>query len=165
VASAILAAAPTADEQEDEDEELELYAQAALEWPPTRLAPSQVRRLNAYAAAGQKLLTERLAATIEVLARAADEQYALELYTSDNSDPARVERFLMRARDLVSLSDVFVIPLTAENSAGVTWRVRVVFGRYDTREQALDAAGRLPPKYRRAFRVFPRTFADLRQAL
>jgi septal ring-binding cell division protein DamX len=100
-----------------------------------------------------------------VLARAADEQYALELYTSDNSDPARVERFLMRARDLVSLSDVFVIPLTAENSAGVTWRVRVLFGRYDTREQALDAAGRLPPKYRRAFRVFPRTFADLRQAL
>ena len=98
---------------------------------------------------------------MEVLARAADEQYALELYTSDNSDPARVERFLARARDLVPLSDVFVIPLANDGA----WRVRVVLGRYDTREQALDAARRLPPKYQRAFQASPRTFAELRQAL
>ncbi|HXU41634.1 MAG TPA: AAA family ATPase [Burkholderiales bacterium] len=158
-----VAAAPTADEEEEEDE-LELYAQAALEWPPTHLSPSQVRRLNGYPAAGQKLLTERLAATVEVLARTADERYALELYTSDNSDPARVERFLVRARDLVPLSDVYIIPL-AGNKAGGAWRVRVVLGRYDTREQALDAARRLPPKYQQAFQVFPRTFAELRQPL
>jgi septal ring-binding cell division protein DamX len=156
-----IAAAPSAEEEEDEEQELELYAQAALEWPPARLAPNQVRRLNDYPASGQKLLTERLAATIEVLARAADEQYALELYTSDNSDPARMERFLVRARDLVPLSDVFVIPLANDRA----WRVRVVLGRYDTREQALDAARRLPPKYQRAFQASPRTFAELRQAL
>ena len=160
-APAVIAAAPTADEEEDEEQELELYAQAALEWPPTYLAPSQVRRLNGYPASGQKLLAERLAATIEVLARAADEQYALELYTSDNSDPARIERFLARARDLVPLNDVFVIPLA---NAGA-WRVRVVLGRYDSREQALDAAQRLPPKYQRAFQASPRTFAELRQPL
>jgi MSHA biogenesis protein MshM len=160
-APVVIAAAPTADEEEDEEQELELYAQAALEWPPTHLAPSQVRRLNGYPAAGQKLLAARLAATVEVLARAADEQYALELYTSDNSDPARVERFLARARDLVPLSDVFVIPLANDGA----WRVRVVLGRYDTREQALDAARRLPPKYQRAFQASPRTFAELRQAL
>jgi len=161
---AVVAAAPSADE-EDEEDELELYAQAALEWPPTHLSPSQVRRLNGYSAAGQKLLAERLAATVEVLARTADERYALELYTSDNSDPARVERFLVRARDLVPLSDVFVIPLAAGDRTGNVWRVRVVLGRYDTREQALDAARRLPPKYQHAFQVFPRTFAELRQAL
>jgi septal ring-binding cell division protein DamX len=161
----VVAAAPSAEEQEDEEEELELYAQAALEWPPTHLAPSQVRRLNGYPTAGQKLLAERLAATVEVLARAEDGQYALELYTSDNSDAARMERFLMRARDLVPLSDVFVIPLATGSNAGGAWRMRVVLGRYDTREQALDAARRLPPKYQRAFQVFPRTFAELRQAL
>ena len=160
-APVVIAAAPTADEEEDEEQELELYAQAALEWPPTHLAPGQVRRLNGYPAAGQKLLAERLAATVEVLARAEDDQYALELYTSDNSDPARVERFLARARDLVPLSDVFVIPLANDGA----WRVRVVLGRYDTREQALDAARRLPPKYQRAFQASPRTFAELRQAL
>jgi len=162
--SVAVAAAPSADEEEEEDE-LELYAQAALEWPPTHLSPSQVRRLNGYPAAGQKLLTERLAATVEVLARTSDERYALELYTSDNSDPARVERFLARARELVPLSDVYIIPLATGNKAGSAWRVRVVLGRYDTREQALDAARRLPPKYQHAFQVFPRTFAELRQAL
>ena len=164
-APVVVAAAPSADEEEDEEQELELYAQAALEWPPTHLAPSQVRRLNGYPASGQKLLAERLAATVEVLARAEDAQYALELYTSDNSDPARIERFLMRARDLVPLSDVFIIPLATGDRTGGAWRVRVVLGRYDTREQALDAARRLPPKYQRAFQVFPRTFAELRQAL
>src|SRR5204863_2934407 len=98
-------AAAAASANDDDDEELELYAQAALEWPPARLAPSQVRRLNAYSSSGQKLLAERLAATVELLAHADDRHYALELYTTDNSDPARVERFLTRARDLVPLDE------------------------------------------------------------
>ena len=160
-AAVVVAAAPSADEQADEEEELELYAQAALAWPPARLAPAQVRRLNAYPAAGQKLLGERLSATVELLARADDGHYALELYTTENSDPARIERFLTRASDLVRLDEMFVIPLRR----GDAWRVRVVFGNYDSREEALDAARRLPPKYQRAFQAFPRTFADLRQAL
>jgi septal ring-binding cell division protein DamX len=123
-----------------------------------------VRKLSAYAPAGQKLLAERLAATTELLARATDEHYALELYTTDNSDPARMERFLLRARDLVPLNDVFIIPL-ASGTAGGAYRLRVVLGKYETREQALDAARRLPPKYQRAFPASPRTFAELRQAL
>ena len=167
---AALAATP-AREDEDEEEELELYAQAALEWPPTRLSPSQVRRLNAYPGGGQKLLAQRLAATVELLARADDRHYALELYTTDNSDPARVERFLTRARDLVPLGELYVIPLSkgggsnSGSNAGDGWRVRIVFGNFDTRAQALEAASRLPPKYQRAFQTAPRTFADLRQAL
>jgi len=68
---------------------------------------------------------------------------------------------LIRARDLVPLDDVFLIPL----AAGGAWRMRVVLGNYVTREQALDAARRLPPKYQRAFPVSPRTFAELREAL
>ena len=158
----LAAAAASAD---DDDEDLELYAQAALEWPPARLAPSQVRRLNAYPSSGQKLLAERLAATVELLAHADDRHYALELYTTDNGEPARVERFLTRARDLVPLDDVYVIPLGKGSNAGDGWRMRVIFGHFDTREQALDAARRLPPKYQRAFQAAPRTFADLRQAL
>jgi type II secretory pathway predicted ATPase ExeA len=155
-------AALSAEEREDEEEEIELYAQAALEWPPARLSPSQVRKLNGYSAAGQKLLSERLSATVELLAHADDQRFALELYTSDNSDPARVERFLTRARDLVPLREVFVIPFASGNN---TWRVRVVLGPYDSRAEALEAARRLPPKYQEAFRVSPRTFAELRQAL
>jgi hypothetical protein len=40
-----------------------------------------------------------------------------------------------------------------------------VLGNYESRDAALDAARRLPPKYQRAFRALPRTFAELRQAL
>jgi MSHA biogenesis protein MshM len=155
------AAQPPADDEEEDDEEFELYAQAALEWPPAQLTPGQVRRLAGYPAAGQKLLGERLAATVELLARADDDAYALELYSTDNTDQARMERFLMRARDLVPLEDVFVIPVAARGS----YRLRVVLGEFDTREQALDAAKRLPPKYQRAFDPSPRTFAELRKAL
>jgi type II secretory pathway predicted ATPase ExeA/septal ring-binding cell division protein DamX len=155
-------AAPVAADDQDDEEELEIYAQAALEWPPSRLAPAQVRRLHAYPAAGQKLLAARLAASVDVLARADDDHYALELYTTANSDPARIERFLTRARDLVPLDEVFVIPLADEKSG---WRVRVVLGNYDSREQALEAAHRLPPKYQRAFQAAPRTFAELRAGL
>ena len=160
----VVAVAPAATEEEDEDEELELYAQVALEWPPTRLAPAQVRRLHGYPASGQKLLAERLAATVELLARADDRHYALELYTTENSDPARIERFLTRARDLVPLEEVFVIPL-ADADKGGGWRMRVIVGHYDSREQALEAARRLPPKYQRSFNAAPRTFAELRADL
>lgn len=154
-------AAPAAEDEEDADEELELYAQALLEWPPAQLSPSQVRRLKSYPAAGQKLLGERLAATLELLERADDESYALELYTTDNADPARLERFLLRARDMVPLDELFVIPLAGRDG----FRLRVVLGAFDSREQALDAARRLPPKYQRAFQASPRTFAELREAL
>ncbi|HUQ24052.1 MAG TPA: AAA family ATPase [Burkholderiales bacterium] len=166
VAAAAVAVAATPGEQdEEEEEEIELYAQVALEWPPSHLTPGQVRKLNAYPPAGQKLLAARLAATTELLARASDEHYALELFTTDNSDPARMERFLMRARDLVPLDEVFVIPLAFGRDAGGAYRLRVVLGKYQTREQAVDAARRLPPKYQRAFQASPRTFAELRQAL
>jgi type II secretory pathway predicted ATPase ExeA len=162
---AVAAAVPSPEIDEDEEEEIELYAQAALEWPPSHLSPGQVRRLNAYPTAGQKLLGERLAATIELLTHADNGRYSLELYTTDNSDPARVERFLTRARDLVPLDEMFVIPLAAGNDAGGGWRMRIALGNYESREAALDAARRLPPKYQRAFQAFPRTFAELRQAL
>jgi MSHA biogenesis protein MshM len=161
-AGAVAAAPMAKPEEEDDDEELELYAQAALEWPPTHLSPGQVRRLHSYPVRGQKLLEERLSATVELLARADDRAYALELYTTDNSDAARVERFLTRARDLVPLKEVFVIPIVEGDK---TWRIRVVLGQYETREQALEAARRLPPKYQQAFRVSPRTFAELRQGV
>jgi type II secretory pathway predicted ATPase ExeA len=156
-----VAAAPSPEPDEDEEEELELYAQAALEWPSSRLSPAQVRRLSAYSASGQKLVGERLAATIEVLTHADNDRYSLELYTTDNSDPARVERFLTRARDLVPLDQMFIIPLGKEGA----WRMRVALGQYRSREEALDAARRLPPKYQRAFQALPRTFAELRQGL
>ena len=125
------------------------------------LARDQVRRIAAYATAGQSLLGERIAAGRERLQREPDRSYCVELFVTENSDPARLARFLARARDLLPLEDLYVIPI----ASGSRYRVRVVYGAFPDRDAAAAAAHRLPPKYRRAFRTELRTFAELRDAV
>jgi hypothetical protein len=38
----------------------------------------------------------------------------------------------------------------------------VVYGEFESREDALKAERRLPPKYQQAFETSPRSFAELR---
>ena len=122
------------------------------------LSPAQERRLGAYSGAKQPLLTERLSATRELLEHSSDARYAIELFMTDNPDPARMERFLVRAREWVPLEQVFVVPVRG----GRRQRLRVVFGDFDSRAQAEDASRRLPPRYQAAFKTVPRSFAELR---
>jgi type II secretory pathway predicted ATPase ExeA len=125
---------------------------------PMALNAEQERRLEAYPTGGHRLLAERIAATREVLARAPDEGYSIELFTTDNSDPARMERFLLRAREYVPLEDLFVIPM----AAGGQYRLRVVLGQFASRDEAAQADRRLPPRYQQAFRTSLRSFGELR---
>jgi type II secretory pathway predicted ATPase ExeA len=161
VAAATVPATPAAQEEEawSVDEELGEYA-GTLE-PEPALTSAQQRRLEGYSAPTKTLLAGRLDATRKLLEQAPDERYAIELYVTPNSDPARMERFLKRARDLVPLEEVFVIPLASKGD----YSLRVVLGDYDSRAQALDASRRLPPKYQREFRLSPRSFAELREPL
>jgi type II secretory pathway predicted ATPase ExeA len=129
--------------------------------PEPRLSEGQVRKLAGYSASGQPLLNERLAATRKLLERVDDERYALELFLTENTDPARMERFLLRAREIVPLEALYVIPL----AAGTQYRLWVLFGDYASREEAAAASSRLPPRYRQAFRAAPRSFGDLRNQL
>jgi hypothetical protein len=69
-----------------------------------------------------------------------------------------MERFLLRARELIPLERLFVIPMA---SAG-NYRLRVTYGEFETREEALEAERRLPPRYQQAFRASPRSIAELR---
>ena len=72
-----------------------------------------------------------------------------------------MERFLLRAREIVPLDALFVIPVTV----GEEYRLWVVFGDFANREEAAAASARLPPRYKQAFRVAPRSFGDLRKQL
>jgi len=126
--------------------------------PPQLLRQDQVQRLSGYSPGGQRLLTERIAATQELLERVPDQQFAIELFITDNTDPARVERFLVRARALVPLGQLFVIPV----ARGGQYRLRVIFGEFPSRAAAIEAGKRLPPRYQQAFRASPRSFAELR---
>jgi len=128
----------------------------------TLLAPEQRRRLEGYGAGGNPLLRERLAVTRERLDSEPDTSYSIELFITENSDAARTERFLLRARDLVPLAELYVIPVAA---AGSRYLLRVAYGAYPSKEAAAEAARRLPPKYQNAFRFELRSFAELRAAL
>jgi MSHA biogenesis protein MshM len=126
-----------------------------------QLTAEQAQRLAGYSPASQRLLTERLAATREMLERADDEGYALELYVTENTDPARMERFLLRAREQVPLEELYVVPV----AGGGQYRLWVLFGEFGSREEAAAAARRLPRRYQEAFRATPRSFGELRRRL
>jgi type II secretory pathway predicted ATPase ExeA len=131
--------------------------------PASLLDPEQALRLAGYSPGPQRLLAERLAATRKALQSSSDEHYALELFITENTDPARMERFLLRARerDMVPLEDVFVIPV----AVGKGYRLWVLFGDFASLDEALAAEKRLPPKYQDAFRPAPRSFAELRSQI
>ena len=129
--------------------------------PAARLSREQAQRIERYDSRGQRLLGERIAAARTLLEREPDERYSVELFITDNTDPARMERFLARARDLALLPDVYVIPLASARG----YRLRVVYGAFPDRSAALEAARGLPPKYQKEFRTTPRSFADLRRPM
>jgi MSHA biogenesis protein MshM len=127
--------------------------------PPPKIAAEQLRRFDGYSPAAQKVLAERLAATRGALEQAPGERYSLELYVTDNTDPARMQRFLLRARDWVPLEELYVIPLASGQGR---YRLQVALGDFASLAEAQEAARRLPPRYQQAFRATPRSFADLR---
>ena len=129
--------------------------------PPTLLGADRLRRFDAYAAGQNRLLRERLAATREALLATPDASCAIELFFTENSDAARTERFLVRARELVPLQDLYVIPV----AAGARYFLRVVYGAYPSRDACAQAAKRLPPKYQQSFVLTLRNYAELRAAI
>ena len=161
-APAVPAGAHELEAELDLQEQLEALAEVDPE-PATEpmLSPRQRNRLEAYAPGGNKLLSQRLEATRELLDSAPDERYALELFVTDNPDAARMERFLLRARDLVPISEVFLIPVAGPRSM----RLRVIYGTFQNEREARDAVTRLPAKYQHAFRAAPRRFSELRSQM
>jgi hypothetical protein len=132
--------------------------------PATQLLRrEQLVRLAGYSAGRHPLLQARLEATRERLESEPDGRYSLELYVTENTDPARLERFLIRARDrdLVPLDEVFLLPL----ESGGRYRIWALYGAYPDRSAARDAAQQLPQRYQDAFRLYPRSFAELRRVL
>jgi septal ring-binding cell division protein DamX len=125
------------------------------------LAPEQRRRLEGYSPGRNPLLRERIATAREKLESEPDTSYSIELFIAENSDAARAERFLMRARELVPLADVYVIPV----ATGSRYFLRVAYSAYPSKEAAAEAAKHLPPKYQNAFRFELRSFAELRAAI
>jgi type II secretory pathway predicted ATPase ExeA len=133
--------------------------------PPPLLSEEQLLRFDGYVAPRNTLLRERLEATREKLAGEPDASYSIELFVADNSEPARTERFLLRARDLVPLSELYVIPVAGAAKRGSRYALRMTYGVFGDKEAAAEAAKRLPPKYQNAFKFELRSLAELRRAI
>jgi len=138
-----------------------LMARVESQGVPARLLPEQIERMEAYDTRGMRLLGERIAATREALQTAPDDAVCIELYLTLNTDPARIERFLIRARGLATLDEMYVIPLTRSSPT----RVWVVYGKFATRAAAEEAARRLPAVYHKDFGLALRDFAALRRPI
>ena len=148
-------------------------AQAPPSSPPApaviaSVAPDSASRAKTPAAAdsdglqlaGHRLLQERLEAAIKVRAATDENYFSIQLFITNDVQPARMERFLIRAGSLVNLSELYVHP---EKSGGQT-RFRVTYGVYPSRDEAGAALARLPQKYKTAFHPELRTLGELRRA-
>jgi septal ring-binding cell division protein DamX len=69
-----------------------------------------------------------------------------------------MERFLVRAQNLVDLSDLFMHSVNNEGQA----YFRITYGIYPTRDEANKAMDELPQKYRTAFTPELYTLGELR---
>jgi len=136
-------------------------APAAAPPAQTPLGAAQVRQMLGYATGGSRLLRERIAAARAQLDAQPDAHFSLELFVAENTDPLRTERFLLRARDMVPLQELYIVPVRV----GGRYQLRVLHGVYADRASALAALQKLPPKYQREFQIEPRSFSELRDAL
>ena len=108
--------------------------------------------------AGHSLLEQRVDATKKIMVTLDKNLYSIQLFTTENIQPDRMERFLTRAQNLVSLSDLYVHPVNNEGQA----KFRVTYGIYPSREQASAAVDELPQKYKTSFHPELYTFGELR---
>ncbi len=129
---------------------------------PRKALPTEAqKRFANFAAGSNELLQARLADAQERAQRESDGSYSIELFSTANIDQARLERFLARAKDLVSVDEILVFPLAKGNKH----RIRVTYGSFPDKLAAVQAAESLPKKYRQSFGLEPRSFGELRSEL
>jgi hypothetical protein len=126
----------------------------SAEGPPTGDATNTIAGADL---AEYKLLKQRVEATLRAFSKADRNLYTILLYTTSNVELDRTERFLVRARGLVDLSNIYVYP----PSKGKT-RFIVTYGLYTDEYEASMAVAGLPEKYQTAFDPELRTLGELK---
>ena len=93
------------------------------------------------------LLQQRLAATKEMLAHIPKNSVSIQLYYTEDAKPLRIEHFLVRAKNLGKLSEIYIIPIKIKGKDGF----RVLYGIYANNEDARNGMKDLPQRYKDAF--------------
>ncbi|HVS27352.1 MAG TPA: AAA family ATPase [Burkholderiales bacterium] len=95
------------------------------------------------------LLQQRIEAAQNAFARAAAENFSIQLFLTEDMRPPRIERFLTRAEKLVNLDEIYVYPV----KTGGQVRFRVFYGLYPSQQEARVAMSQLPAKYSEVFKL------------
>ncbi|MDD5181114.1 MAG: AAA family ATPase [Gallionellaceae bacterium] len=97
------------------------------------------------------LLQQRLAATQEMLGKRDKNSASIQLFYTEDTQPARMERFLVRAKTLGKLSEIYVLPARISGKDDF----RVLYGSYPDIKAARDGIRQLPQRYKEAFTPAP----------
>ncbi|KAF0206482.1 MAG: sporulation domain [Gallionellaceae bacterium] len=97
--------------------------------------------------ASATLLQQRQAATKTMLAKIGKGSFSIQLFYTEDTRPARLERFLIRAQSIGKLSEIYIVPITINGKD----RYRVLYGAYANSEAALAGMKDLPQRYKDAF--------------
>lgn len=93
------------------------------------------------------MLQQRLAATEDMLAQYGKNGYSIQLYFTEDTNAARMERFLGRAKNIGKLSEIYILPIKLGGKKGF----RVLYGAYSNSTLATEGMKQLPQKYKDAF--------------
>ncbi|MFH2139684.1 MAG: AAA family ATPase [Pseudomonadota bacterium] len=93
------------------------------------------------------LLQQRLNATETMLNAAPQGSTSIQLFYTENVQPARMEGFLRRARKLGKLEEIFIIPIELQGQDAF----RVLYGSFPSNSKARAAIPELPARYLEAF--------------
>jgi MSHA biogenesis protein MshM len=132
--------------------------------PSTQGNPARVEQQNAKSniagvrLAEYALLEQRVEETRNIIASTDAGFFTVQLFTTNNVQPDRMERFLTRARGLIDLSNLYVHPVKDSEQA----KFRVTYGIYSSRDEATTALAGLPSKYQNDFQLELFTLGELR---
>jgi type II secretory pathway predicted ATPase ExeA len=95
----------------------------------------------------RSLLQQRLDATEAMLNAAPQGCTSIQLFYTENVQPARMEGFLRRARKLGKLEEIFILPIELQGQDAF----RVLYGSFPSSGKARAAIPELPARYLEAF--------------
>ncbi len=127
--------------------------------PPTQVAASTVGKIRS--GSPHTLLQQRLTATQEMLAKHDKDSASIQLFYTEDTQPGRMERFLVRANELGKLSEIFVLPIRVNGKEGF----RVLYGAYPDIKAASTGTQQLPERYKKAFAPALYPLSDAQTAL
>jgi MSHA biogenesis protein MshM len=93
------------------------------------------------------LLQQRIDAAHDALASPKHGDVSIQLFYTDDTRPERMERFLVRAKKLGVLADLYIVPIKLNGRDGY----RVLFGFYASNDEARKGMDDLPERYKEAF--------------